>query len=331
MSYLTFALVIALTAVLLAEFVNGWTDAPNVIAIVVSTGGLSPRAAIGMAVVMNTLGAMAGTEVAATVGKGIVAPVALTLPAITAAMLSIIAWGVFAARAGLPVSKSHALLAGLAGAALQGGGWQALQWEGWAKVGVGLVCSLGLGFAGAFLIGKLIIALAGRSSPTRARKRFDYLQIAAAAFMAFNHGLNDGQKFMGVFALTMMAGGAMHVFEIPIWVVIICALTMGIGTSCGGWRIIQTIGMKLTRLTAWQGFAAQLSASLTIFGASHFGIPLSTTHTITTAIVGATASRRADDIRWGVLRRVVLAWIVTFPVCAALAYVAAFAANHVFG
>ncbi len=331
MSYLTFALVIALTAVLLAEFVNGWTDAPNVIATVVSTGGLSPRAAIGMAVVMNTLGAMAGTEVAATVGKGIVAPVALTLPAITAAMLSIIAWGVFAARAGLPVSKSHALLAGLAGAALQGGGWQALQWEGWAKVGVGLVCSLGLGFAGAFLIGKLIIALAGRSSPTRARKRFDYLQIAAASFMAFNHGLNDGQKFMGVFALTMMAGGAMHVFEIPIWVVIICALTMGIGTSCGGWRIIQTIGMKLTRLTAWQGFAAQLSASLTIFGASHFGIPLSTTHTITTAIVGATASRRAGDIRWGVLRRVVLAWIVTFPVCAALAYVAAFAANHVFG
>jgi inorganic phosphate transporter, PiT family len=331
MSFLTFALVIALTAVLLAEFVNGWTDAPNVIATVVSTGGLSPRAAIGMAVVMNTLGAMAGTEVAATVGKGIVAPVALTLPAITAAMLSIIAWGVFAARSGLPVSKSHALLAGLAGAALQGGGWQALHWEGWAKVGVGLVCSLGLGFAGAFLIGKLIIALAGRSSPTRARKRFDYLQIAAAAFMAFNHGLNDGQKFMGVFALTMMAGGAMQVFEIPIWVVIICALTMGIGTSCGGWRIIQTIGMKLTRLTAWQGFAAQLSASLTIFGASHFGIPLSTTHTITTAIVGATASRRAADIRWGVLRRVVLAWIVTFPVCAALAYVAAFAANHVFG
>jgi PiT family inorganic phosphate transporter len=136
---------------------------------------------------------------------------------------------------------------------------------------------------------------------------------------------------MGVFALTMMAGGAMQIFEIPLWVVIICALTMGIGTSCGGWRIIQTIGMKLTRLTAWQGFAAQLSAAVTIFGASHFGIPLSTTHTITTAIVGATASRRAADIRWGVLRRVVLAWIVTFPACAVLAYVAAYVANNLFG
>jgi PiT family inorganic phosphate transporter len=331
MSYLTFALTIALATVLLAEFVNGWTDAPNVIATVVSTGGLSPRTAIGMAVVMNTLGAMAGTEVAATVGKGIVAPVALTLPAITGAMLSIVAWGTFAAKAGLPVSKSHALLAGLAGAAFQGGGWDALHWDGWVKVGIGLLCSLGLGFAGALVIGKLIIAVAGRASPTRARKRFDYLQIAAAAFMAFNHGLNDGQKFMGVFALTMMAGGAMQVFEIPFWIVIICALTMGLGTSCGGWRIIRTIGMKLTRLTAWQGFAAQFSASCTIFGASIFGIPLSTTHTITTAIVGATASRRTADIRWGVLRRVVLAWVVTFPVCAVLAYVAALAANTLFG
>lgn len=331
MSHMTFALAVALAAVLLAEFINGWTDAPNVIATVVSTGGLSPRTAIAMAVVMNTLGAMAGTEVAATVGKGIVAPVALTLPAITGAMLSIVAWGTFAAKAGLPVSKSHALLAGLAGAAFQGGGWEALYWDGWVKVGIGLFCSLGLGFAGALVIGKLIIALAGRASPTRARKRFDYLQVAAAAFMAFNHGLNDGQKFMGVFALTMIAGGAMQVFEIPFWIVIICALTMGLGTSCGGWRIIQTIGMKLTRLTGWQGFAAQFSASFTIFGASHFGIPLSTTHTITTAIVGATASRRTADIRWGVLRRVVLAWVVTFPVCAALAYVAALVANRLFG
>ncbi len=206
MSVLTVALVVALATVLIAEFINGWTDAPNVIATVVSTGVMTPRAAIVMAVVLNTVGAMAGTAVAATVGKGIVEPSAMTLPAITAAMLSIIAWGGIAARFGIPVSKSHALLAGLAGAALAGGGWAALQWAGWQKVGIGLIFSLGLGFSGALVIGRLVILLAGNTPPARSKRVFDRLQILSAAFMAFNHGLNDGQKFMGVFALTMLAG-----------------------------------------------------------------------------------------------------------------------------
>ncbi len=330
MSAMTVALVIALAAVLVAEFINGWTDAPNVIATVVSTGGLTPRVAVAMAVVMNTVGAMAGTAVAATVGAGIVEPSAMTLPAITAAMVSIIVWGGMAAYFGIPVSKSHALLAGLAGAALAGGGWAALQWTGWQKVGIGLVCSLGLGFTGSLLISKLIILLAADARPRRAKRTFDVLQVISAAFMAFNHGLNDGQKFMGVFALTMLAGGATKVFEIPFWIVLICALTMGLGTSFGGWRIIDTVGSKMTRITSWQGFAAQTSASFTIFGASHFGIPLSTTHTITTAIVGASASRRTYDVRWGVLRRIVVAWCVTFPFCALLAFLAALVANRLF-
>src|SRR5262245_6467536 len=192
----------------------------------VSTGVLSPRLAVVMAVIFNILGAMGGTAVAATVGRGIVEPSAMTLPAITASMLSIIAWGTLAARLGIPVSKSHALLAGLAGAGLAGGGWAALQWTGWQKVGIGLVCSLGLGFCGAFLIGRLVITMFGRARPTPARRTFDRLQLLSAAFMAFNHGLNDGQKFMGVFALTMLAGGATSVFEIPWWVVLVCALTM---------------------------------------------------------------------------------------------------------
>jgi inorganic phosphate transporter, PiT family len=331
MSGMTIALLVALTTVLMAEFINGWTDAPNVIATVVSTGVLSPRVAVAMAVVLNTVGAMAGTAVAATVGRGIVEPSAMTLPAITAAMLSIVAWGGIAARFGIPVSKSHALLAGLAGAALAGGGWAALQWTGWQKVGIGLVCSLGLGFTGALLIGRLIIMFAGNARPRRAKRDFDMLQILSAAFMAFNHGLNDGQKFMGVFALTMLAGGATQVFEIPFWIVLLCALTMGLGTSFGGWRIIETVGSKMARITSWQGFAAQTSAAFTIFGASHFGIPLSTTHTITTAIVGASASRRTYDVRWGVLRRIVLAWCVTFPFCALLAFLAALAANRLSG
>ncbi|HEX2336472.1 MAG TPA: inorganic phosphate transporter [Hyphomicrobiaceae bacterium] len=329
MEVLTVALVIALATVLAAEFVNGWTDAPNVIATIVSTGVLAPRLAIAMAVLFNILGAMGGTAVAATVGRGIVDPSAMTLPAITAAMLSIIFWGGLAARLGIPVSKSHALLAGLAGAGLAGGGWTALQWTGWQKVGIGLMCSLVLGFAGAWLIGRAIIVSAGNARPVPARRLFDRLQLLSAAFMAFNHGLNDGQKFMGVFALTMLAGGATDVFDIPLWVMLVCALTMGVGTSFGGWRIIQTVGMKMARITSWQGFAAQTSAAFTIFGASHFGIPLSTTHTITTAIVGSSAAARTYDVRWGVLRRIVLAWCVTFPFCAFIAFAAALVANRV--
>ena len=331
MELMTVALIVALATVLAAEFVNGWTDAPNVIATVISTGVMTPGWAVAMAVVFNILGAMGGTAVAATVGRGIVDPSAMTLPAITATMLSIIAWGTIAARAGIPVSKSHALLAGLAGAGLAGGGWSALEWTGWQKVGLGLICSLGLGFCGALLIGKLVIALAGRSRPVPAKRLFDRLQLLSAAFMAFNHGLNDGQKFMGVFALTMLAGGATTVFEIPLWVMLVCASTMGIGTSFGGWRIIETVGIKMARITSWQGFAAQTSAAFTIFGASHFGIPLSTTHTITTGIVGASAAVRIYDVRWGVLRRIVLAWCVTFPFCFFAAFMAALLANRLAG
>ena len=330
MEALTFGVALALFAVLAAEFVNGWTDAPNAIATVVSTGVMTPRNAILMAVIMNTAGAMAGTAVAKTVGTGIVAPAALTIPAITATMVAIIAWGSIAAKLGFPVSKSHALLAGLAGAGFAGGGWDALQWTGWQKVGIGMVCSIGLGFLGAFLIGRLIIKLAATASPNRAKRNFDYAQMVSAGFMAFNHGLNDGQKFMGVFALTLFLGGATKQFEIPLWVMLVCAGTMGLGTTFGGWKIIETVGSKMTRIKSWQGFVAEASASTTIFVASMFGIPLSTTHTITSCIVGVGASRRFSDVRWGVLKRIGLAWVVTFPVCACIAYVAARIANWLF-
>ena len=330
MSAMSFALILALTTVLMAEFVNGWTDAPNVIATVISSGVMSPRAAILMAVVMNTVGAMSGTAVAATVGKGIVDPAALTLPSITSAMISIIAWGTFAARAGLPVSKSHALLAGLAGAAFAGGGLQALQWAGWEKVIIGMVLSIVLGGVAAFIIGLAVVFLAGGSKPARSKSLFDRLTLVTACFLAFNHGLNDGQKFMGVFATTLLTGGAMATFEIPFWVILICALTMAAGTSAGGWRIIRTIGSRMTRLQSWQAFAAQAAAGFTIFGASAFGIPLSTTHTITSGIVGAAASRRTSDVRWTVLKRIVLAWLITFPVCFAAAYFAARVVNTLF-
>jgi PiT family inorganic phosphate transporter len=328
MEALTLGVAIALLAVLAAEFVNGWTDAPNAIATVVSTGVMTPRNAIIMAVIMNVIGATAGTAVAATVGKGIVASSALTLPALTGAMIAIIAWGSLAAKIGMPVSKSHALLAGLAGAGFAGGGLEALQWSGWQKVGIGMLCSIGLGLSGAWLLSRLIIRTCGGMSPYRAKRAFDRLQMVSAAFMAFNHGLNDGQKFIGVFALTLLTAGITKEFHISEWVIVVCALTMGLGTAFGGWRIIETIGARMTRIVSWQGFAAETSASMTILGASVFGIPLSTTHTITSSIVGASSGKRVSDVRWGVLRRIVAAWVLTFPSCALIAYVAALIANY---
>lgn len=327
MEALTVSLAIALLAVLTAEFVNGWTDAPNSIATLVSTGVMTPRNAILMAVILNTIGASSGIAVATTVGKGIVEPKALTVPAITASMFAIIAWGTIAAKIGMPVSKSHALLAGLAGAAFEGGGFQALQWSGWQKVALGMVLSLGFGCFVAVLLGWLIVSFVGHVSPGRAKRTFDHLLVLSGGTMAFNHGLNDGQKFMGVFALTLLAGGATQDFIIPEWVIVTCALTMGLGTAAGGWRIIETIGSKMTRIQSWQGFAATSAASGTIFLASLYGIPLSTTHTITSAIVGVGASRRMSDVRWQVLRRIISAWLLTFPVCALLAYFAAYLAN----
>jgi inorganic phosphate transporter, PiT family len=330
MSVLTIGLLVALFLVLYAEFINGWTDAPNAIATVVSTGVMTPRNAVIMAVVLNFFGALAGTAVAATVGKGIVESKFLTLPAISAAMIAIIVWGTFAAKVGLPISKSHALLAGLAGAGFAGGGLAALQSAGWTKVFIGMFCAVPFGFFASIMLGKLIIRFAGRAKPTRAKRLFDRAQIMSAGFMAFNHGLNDGQKFMGVFALTLFVGGATSKFEIPIWVMIVCAATMGIGTAAGGWRIIETLGAKMTRIVSWQGFVAEAAASSTIFTASLFGIPLSTTHTITSCIVGVGASKRFSDVRWGVLKKIGLAWVITFPVCAFVAYVAAKFAMLVF-
>lgn len=316
-------LIAVLLLVLAAEFVNGWTDAPNAIATVVSTGVLSPRIAVPIAVVLNAVGATAGTAVATTIGKGIIAASAVTLPTIAAAMVSIIAWGMFAAHKGLPVSKSHALIAGLAGAAIAGGGFSALLFDGWRLILIGLVGSVFFGFFGAFVLGKIIVATAGNTSPTRSKRTFDVLQIVSASFMAFNHGLNDGQKFIGVFTLVLVIGGVIPSFAIPLWVILLCAGTMGVGTSLGGWRIIRTVGKKMAHIKSWQGFAAETAASSTIFAASHLGIPLSTTHTITTAIAGASSSRRFSEVKWGVFSKVFQAWVFTFPICGALAFTAA--------
>jgi PiT family inorganic phosphate transporter len=312
-----------LLLILAAEFVNGWTDAPNAIATVVSTRVLHPRHAVLMAAVLNAAGAFAGTAVAATIGKGIVRAEVIDIRTVGAAMMGIVVWSTVAWRLGLPTSESHGLVAGLAGAGLATAGPGVLLWEGWQKVLVGIVFSTLLGF----LIGmSLTVAIrwaCHRWYPATVRRVFGRLQILSAALMAFSHGSNDGQKFIGVFTLALVLGGVLPEFAVPWWVILACATTMGIGTAVGGWRIIRTMGLRLTKLQPVDGFAAETAAGLTIMGAGVLGIPLSTTHTISTAIMGVGATRRLSAVRWGVAGSIVLAWILTFPICGVIAYVTA--------
>jgi len=311
-----------LLLVLAAEFVNGWTDAPNAIATVVSTRVLSPSQALIMATTLNVLGTMSGTAVAATIGTGIVRPEAINLTVVAAAMVGIISWSTLAWYYGLPTSESHALVSGLTGAGLAAAGPSVLLWDGWRKVLIGILFSTFLGFFVAlFIMGMLYRLLAG-SRPGTVRRAFGRLQILSAGFMAFSHGSNDGQKFIGTFSLALLLGGLLPEFRIPLWVILTCALTMGVGTAIGGWRIVRTLGLRITKLEPVQGFAAETGAALTIELASRLGIPLSTTHTITTAIMGVGATRRLSAVRWGVTREIVLAWLFTFPASGLVAYLA---------
>lgn len=314
---------VVLLLVLAAEFVNGWTDAPNAIATVVATRVMAPGVAVAMAVVLNTAGALSGTAVAATIGKGFARPEHVTIATVGAAMCGIIIWSTFAWRLGLPTSESHALVAGITGAVLATSGPQALIADGWIKVGQGIIFSTFLGFGAGLLLMVLIYRIFQRVRPSIVRALFSRAQIASAAFMAFSHGSNDAQKFMGAFSLTLVAGGLLPEFRVPTWVILLCAGTMGVGTAFGGWRIIQTLGVRMTRLEPVHGFAAETGAATVIEIASRLGIPLSTTHTITTAIMGVGASRRLSAVRWGVVGEMVMAWIVTFPVCAIIAWATA--------
>ncbi len=316
------ALIPILFLVLAAEFVNGVTDAPNAIATVVSTRVLPPLGAVGMAAVFNLVGALVtGTAVAATIGKGFVKPEVISLSVVAASMITIVLWSVVTWRLALPTSKSHELVASLTGAGLSSGGVSVLLWAGWEKVIIGLLLST----FGGFFVGTLVMIclywILRRRSPASVRGIFGRLQIASSAFMAFSHGSNDGQKFMGVFALALLLGGAATQFHVSWWVIVVCGTVMGLGTIFGGWRIMRTVGFKLTKLEPVNGFAAETAGGAAIMLASSFGVPLSTTHTINTAIMGVGATRRLSAVHWEVARRIVAAWVLTFPACFALGWV----------
>lgn len=327
---LTPALALVLLLVLFAEFVNGWTDAPNAIATVVSTRVLAPRQALAMAVVFNILGATSGTAVAATIGKGIVETSAIDLTVVGAAMVGIVVWSSLAWYLGLPTSESHALIAGLTGAALAAAGPSSVLWEGWQKVLVGLLFSTFLGFSVGLGVMTTIYRFFGGASPQAVSRIFGRLQVLSAAFMAFSHGSNDGQKFIGAFTLALVLGDVLPTFQVLWWVIALCAATMGVGTAVGGWRIVRTMGLRLTKLQPPQGFAAETGAAATIEFASRLGIPLSTTHTIGTSIMGVGATRRISAVRWGIALNVVAAWILTFPMCGLMAFLVTKAAKLFF-
>jgi PiT family inorganic phosphate transporter len=331
MPELNLSLIVVLFLVLVAEFVNGWNDAPNAIATVVSTRVLSPFQALVMASCLNILGAVVtGTAVASTVGAGIVKPEAIGLPVVAAGVLGVAIWGAVATVKGLPISISHGLVAGLTGAAVVTAGPQALLWQGWQKVIIGLGFSTLLGFfLGLAIMVGLYWALR-HTSPNTVRTVFGRAQILSSAFMAFSHGSNDGQKFMGVFTLALVLGGVLPQFHVPLWVILLCGAVMATGTAVGGWRVMKTMGFGLTKLEPVQGFAAETAAATAIQIASFLGIPLSTTHTINTAIMGVGASRHFSAVRWGVGRKIVTAWLLTFPICAAISAVLALLFRWVF-
>ncbi len=317
---ISLGLAIVLLLVLGAEFVNGWTDAPNAIATVVSTRCLSPFQAVCMASALNLAGVLSGTAVAETIGTDIIDPSAVDLLTVGGAMVGIILWSTLAAAWGIPTSESHALVAGLTGAGFASAGPQVLVWEGWRKVLIGLLLSSALGFVAGAAVMTLVYWIFRRAHPGRIRGTFRVLQIFSSAFMAFSHGSNDGQKFMGTFTLALVLSGTLSAFVIPRWVIFLCASVMALGTLTGGWRIMKTMGMKISRLKTHQGFAAEMAAASTIELATRMGVPLSTTHTISTAIMGVCAVRRSSSVHWNVAGQLLKAWILTFPACALISW-----------
>jgi PiT family inorganic phosphate transporter len=320
---MSIGLLIVLLLILASELVNGWTDSPNAIATVVSTRVLKPRTAVIMATVCNFVGAFYGIEVAKIIGTGIVKPEVINLVTVGAAMTGIITWSTVAWYFGLPTSESHALVAGLAGAGLATAGPSALLWSGWVKVLIGLLFSSLLGLGGGWLVALLIRRTCAKINRSKGLKLFGALQTLSAGLMALSHGSNDGQKFIGIFTLALVLGGVLSEFQVQWWTILLCSVMMGIGTSIGGWRIIKTIGQKMTKLETYQGFAAESAASGAILLASSLGIPLSTTHTINTAIMGVGAASRVTAVRWTVVQEMVTAWLLTFPVCGAIGYLMA--------
>ena len=313
-------LVILIVCIAMAfDFSNGWHDAANSIATVVSTRVLTPGKAVIWAAFWNFIAAFVfGTAVAKTIGKGLVRLDAINERVLIAGLLGAILWNLLTLLLGLPTSSSHALMGGYGGAAVARAGFAAIILSGWKLPVIFIFVAPFIGLIVAAIVTLATSWLVRNQPPSRVDRWFRRLQLFSAAAYSLGHGTNDAQKSMGIITTALVAGGLLKTYDVPFWVIITCHLAMGTGTMAGGWRVVKTMGQRITKLNPFGGFAAETAGALTLIGTAHFGIPVSTTHTITGAIVGVGASRRLTAVRWGVTSRILIAWVLTIPGAAAI-------------
>ena len=314
-------LVLVIAAALLFDYVNGFHDTANAIATCVSTRALSIKWAILMAAVLNFAGAMISTKVAATIGKGIVDANNITQMVVLAGVTGAIIWDLVTWYYGLPSSSSHAIIGGLMGAVIAHAGTAALHWAGLKKIILALLISPILGIVLGFTFMVALMWTFRNKTPSGLNIGFRKLQVVSAGIMAFSHGTADAQKSMGVITMALLSYGMISTFEVPTWVKVACAVAMALGTAAGGWRIIKTVGRDFVKLQPVHGFCVETASAGVILGASAIGMPTSTTHVITSAILGVGLSKRMSAVNWGIAKRIVVAWVLTIPASAVVAYV----------
>lgn len=300
--------------------INGFNDAANAIATVVATRVLSPLRAVLMAAILNFVGAATGLAVAITIGKGIIDPDLISYGFMLAALAAVFIWGLVATRLGLPISISHSFIAGLVGAGIAVAGSGAIIWGGFGRVLSLVAIAPALGFAGGLSVMVALMWILRRTAPLRVEGIFSRLQILSAAFMAYAHGKNDGQMPIAIIAMALMIHTDVTEFQIPIWVIVLSATAISLGTAFGGWRVIRTVGIRITALKPVHGFAATGAAAAVVEAASALGIPVSTTHCVNSSIMGVGATKRLSAVRWGVAGNIVLAWVLTFPICGVIGW-----------
>jgi PiT family inorganic phosphate transporter len=320
----TLILLVVLGLAIAFDYINGFHDTANAIATSVSTRALKPAWAIAMSAAANFAGALTGTAVATTVGSGLIDTNVESQTVIAAALVGAILWNLLTWRLGIPSSSSHALIGGLLGAALAASGFGAWQMDGIVnKVLLPLIGSPVIGFFLGLTLMIVIFNVLRKAHPQRLNAVFRRLQVVSAGYMAFSHGSNDAQKTMGIMTLALVTAGVIDSFEVPLWVILTAATAISLGTAAGGWRIIKTMGTKVVKLDPVHGFAAETTAATIIFGATQLGMPVSTTHVISSAIMGVGSSDRLKTVRWGVARSIVVAWVLTLSasgIAAALTY-----------
>lgn len=314
-------LFLVVAAALIFDFINGFHDTANVIATCISTRALTIRSAIIMAAVLNFAGAMISTKVAATIGKGIVDPVNVTQMVVLAGIFGAIIWDLITWYYGLPSSSSHAIIGGIMGAVVAHAGVAALHGAGLKKIILALILSPIIGILAGFLFMIIMLWAFRNKGPHGLNKNFRKLQVLSAASMAFSHGTADAQKSMGVITMALLSYGWIETFAVPLWVKVACAVAMAIGTAAGGWRIIKTVGHDFVKLQPVHGFCVETASAGVILGASAIGMPTSTTHVITSTILGVGLSKRLSAVNWQIAYRILWAWVLTIPASALVAYV----------